>query len=500
MTRRFVSIWFPHLATDLFALRKPELKTLPFVLTVSSHGRLVITTASPLAQSVGIGTGMTLADARTVLPSLLHFDEKHTLTTQLLQRIAEWCIRFTPIAAAQPPDGIVLDASGCTHLWGGDEDYVVDITNRIDAKGYTVKAAVADTIGAAWATSRFGQGKAVVECGRQAEALLSMPPAALRLEAAVLQKLSKLGLRQVKDFISMPRSALRRRFGPLIIQRIDQALGEEEEFIQPVYPIEPYQERLPCLEPIVTRKGIEIGLERLLQTLCNRLTKEGKGLRSAYFRGYRTDGGAQGIEIGTSRPSCNAQHLFHLFSLKIETIEPALGIELFVLEATKVEDLTPQQETFWKDRSGLQDSGLSELIDRIAGKVGAAAIQRYLPQEHHWPERSVKKTSSLEEEATIEWRKDKVRPLSLFTPPEPIEVTAPIPDYPPMNFRYKGTLHKVVKADGPERIEQEWWITDGEHRDYYAVEDEEGCRYWLFRLGHYDADKPVGWFLHGYFA
>ena len=282
--------------------------------------------------------------------------------------------------------------------------------------------------------------------------------------------------------------------------RIAQALGEEEEFVQPVYPLEPYSERLPCIEPIVTRTGIEIALEQLLEELCNRLKKEGKGLRSAYFRGYRTDSTAQGIEIGTSRPSHNKQHLFHLFSLKIDTIEPALGIELFILEATKVEDLSPRQETFWKERTGLQDTGLSELIDRIAGKVGAAAIHRYLPQEHHWPERSIKKTASLDEEPVTGWQQDKRRPLSLLSPPEPIEVTAPIPDYPPMNFRYKGTVHKVIKADGPERIEQEWWIGEGEHRDYYAVEDEEGCRYWLFRLGHYDEEKKPGWFLHGFFA
>lgn len=500
MGKRFVSIWFPHLATDWFSLLRPDRKTLPFVLTVPSHGRMVITAVSPLALKAGVYTGMALADARTILPSLQAFDDKPTLTTQLLQRIAEWCIRFTPVAAPHLPDGIVLDASGCTHLWDGEEAYVRDIMTRIVAKGYTVRGAIADTIGAAWAVARFGKGVNVVECGMQLQALLHLPPAALRLEDVTLQKLSKLGLRQVKDFVTMPRSALRRRFGPLIIQRIAQALGEEEEFIQPVYPIEHYQERLPCIEPIVTRKGIEIALERLLEALCHTLKGEGKGLRSAYFRGYRTDGSAQGVEIGTSRSSHNEGHLFHLFSLKLDTIEPALGIELFVLEATKVEDLSPRQETFWKERGSLQDKGLSELIDRIAGKVGAAAIHRYLPQEHHWPERSVKKTASLEEKPATEWQTNKLRPLSLLTPPEPIDVTAPIPDYPPMNFRYKGTLHKVVKADGPERIEQEWWITEGEHRDYYAVEDEDGQRYWLFRLGHYDAGKTVGWYLHGFFA
>ena len=108
--------------------------------------------------------------------------------------------------------------------------------------------------------------------------------------------------------------------------------------------------------------------------------------------------------------------------------------------------------------------------------------------------------TSIDETATTTWRVDKPRPIQLLAQPGRIEVTAPIPDYPPMLFRYKGKLHKIVKADGPERIEREWWIEEGLHRDYYNVEDEDGCRYWLFRLGHYAGDKNPQWFIHGFFA
>ena len=69
-----------------------------------------------------------------------------------------------------------------------------------------------------------------------------------------------------------------------------------------------------------------------------------------------------------------------------------------------------------------------------------------------------------------------------------------------MNFRYKGKLHKVQKADACERIEAEWWLDGRITRDYYIVEDEEGKRYWLFRLGHYNEDRKPAWFIHGFFA
>jgi protein ImuB len=499
MVKRFVSIWFRHLNTDWFTLRQPHLKTVPFVLRTSSHGRMIITSANAVAEKKGIHKGMALADARAIHPDLEVLDDKPDLADKLLNRIAEWCIRFTPVVAIDPSDGLLLDVSGCSHLWGGDSNYASEIVNKLNARGYDVRVAMADTIGVAWGVARFGKAELVIASGQHIESLMLLPPEALRLEPDAVERLHKLGLHQVKQFIRMQRSALRRRFGQNFIMRLDMALGQQIETLEPVQPIEPYSDRLPCLEPIVTLTGIEIALRQLLETLCLRLQQEQKGLRTALFKGYRVDGKIELIEIGTNRPTHSVIHLFKLFEIKISSIEPALGIELFVLEAPKVEEQLPQQENMWEGTGGLEDVRLSELLDRLTNKVGTKALHRYLPDEHYWPERSFKSTSSLQEKSTTAWRADKLRPLQLLQTPERIEVTAPIPDYPPMLFRYKGKVHPIVRADGPERIEQEWWLQQGQHRDYYRVEDEDGHRYWLFRLGHYH-DKSYQWFIHGFFA
>jgi protein ImuB len=499
MVKRFVSIWFRHLITDWFALRQPALRNSAFVIISPSHGRMMIVAANAIAQSKEIYSGMVLADARAIVPSLQVLDNKPGLSDKLLYRLAEWCIRFTPFVSIDPPDGLILDVTGCSHLWGGDEFYLEEIIKRLKDRGYSAQAAMADTIGTAWAVARFTNRSFVIESGQQIKALLPLPGAALRAEAGTLERLNKLGLRQVKDFIGMPRSALRRRFGFNLVKKLNQAIGHEEEIIQPIQPVEPYQERLPCLEPIVTATGIQIALQRLLETVCHRLQQEQKGLRKAIFRSYCIDGRIETIKIGTNHPSYNARHIFKLFENKLSTIQPDLGIELFVLEAPKVEDHSPLQEKLWNITSGLDNLKLSELLDRLAGRFGENHIHRYLPDEHYWPERSIKAASSLNEQLTTAWKVDRPRPFQLLVKPELIQVTAPVPDHPPMNFRYKGKLHKIIKADGPERIEQEWWIQEGQHRDYYYVEDEEGCRYWLFRSGHY-SDETYQWFVHGFFA
>lgn len=497
MLKRYLSIWLPYLPTDRMAKHHPELRDKPFVLAAKEKSRMVIKAANLLAIREGVTAGKVLADARAILPTVEVFDDEPLETASLLESLAEWCLRFSPIAAVDGPDGIMLDISGCPHLWGGEQSYIETITRRFLNGGYHSRLAIADTIGTAWAMARYGEKQAIVETGRQAEALASLPPEALRLELSIIQKMQKLGFRQIGQFINMPGPTLRRRFGDVMLQRLGQALGSYPEALKPVQPVEPYQERLPCLEPILTLKGIEIALKHLLEQLCKRLERDGKGVRTALFKGYRIDGNVQEISIGTSRASYNTKHLFRLFELKVNSIEPALGIELFVIEAPLVEDVCENQDTLW-DIKGSQ-SKVAELLDNIAGKIGMGAIRRYLPAEHHWPERSIKETASLDEKPEIAWPADKLRPLHLLPEPELIDVMVPLPDYPPILFTHKGKIFKIMKADGPERIEQEWWMTDGQPRDYYRVEDEKGARYWLFRSGHY-VDGDVQWFLHGFFA
>jgi protein ImuB len=508
MPKRFVTIWFRHLKTDWYSQpclpagrRQPELKNIPFVLAIPDHGRKIITASNIHAQQQGIDPGMVVADAKAILPSLKIIDDDPSLPEKLLKSIAKFCIRYTDAVTIDLPDGLILDVTGCAHLWGGEKNYITEINTRLTNRGYDVRATIADTIGAAWAIAHYGGTSPIIESGKQMEAILPLPPSALRLEPEVTDRLYKLGLRKISQFINIPRAALRRRFGHHTILRIDQALGNEEETILPIIPIEPFRERLPCLEPIVTLTGITIALQRMLNAQRLTLNAKGMGVRKLVFSAYRVDGKVEKVEIGTNRATANPEHLFKLFEEKIQSIEPALGIELFMLDAIKTEKIFTRQEKLWNSTGGIDDPAIAELMDRLTNRFGSLPIIRYQPDEHHWPERSYKKMEnlfSLDDKA--QWTVDRPRPITLLKTPEPIEVTAPIPDYPPMNFRYKNQLHKIKKADGPERIEPEWWIAEGRHRDYYAVEDEAGGRYWIFRAGHYAQDRSPNWFIHGFFA
>jgi protein ImuB len=497
MQRRLMSIWFRHLLTDGLARRRPELKDLPFVLAAAVRNKQVIIAASALAESQGASAGMAVADARAAVAELVVLDELPGQAAKLLRLIGLGCMCYTPLVSVDLPDGLILDISGCAHLWGGEREYLKTIVQRLRSAGFDTRAAIADTAGTAWGVARFAPKGPIIPPEGQSAAIADLPPAALRLEPETLDLLHKLGFRVIRPLLQIAPQALRRRFGQQLLLRIDQALGRKEEHREQLLPPLPYTERLPSLEPIRTRPGMEIAIERLLEALCLRLQTEGQGIRKAVLKCHRIDGRKVQAGITTTKGSHSVSHLLRLFQLQIDKIEPALGIELFVLEAIRVEAMETVQEQLWASARGLGNTALAELLDRIAGRVGADVIQRFLPSENHWPERSVRLAASLAEQPDAAWP-EQPRPIRLLPVPEVIEVMALIPDHPPRMFVHKGRRHPVAKADGPERIGREWWQDSGEHRDYYTLEDREGCRYWVFRSGHYDGGD-ARWYLHGYF-
>ncbi|MBD1391938.1 Y-family DNA polymerase [Mucilaginibacter glaciei] len=498
MQKRFMAIWFGHLLTDGLARRRPELKDVPFVLVAPVKNKIIITAASAAAEKEGAFTGMAVADARSAVPDLLAIDAVSGQAANLLRLIGLGCIRYTPIVSLNLPDGLMLDISGCAHLWGGEREYLKEIVLKLRAAGFDARAAIADTVGAAWAVARYAARRPIIGSGEQASAIAGLPPAALRLPPEILEKLQKLGFRNIGPLLDIAPQSLRRRFGTNLLLRIDQALGRVDEYPEALVPPVPYTERLPSLEPIRTVPGIEIAIEKLLEMLCLRLQSDGLGIRKAILKCHRIDGRKVQVGITTTKGSHSVSHLLRLFRLQIDKIEPALGIELFIMEATRTEEMDVVQEQLWAEAKGLGDTSLAELLDRIAGKVGANVIQRFLPAESHWPERSIKLAVSLDEQPQTAWSA-LPRPIRLLNQPETIEVMALVPDHPPKLFVHKGKRHTIAKADGPERIGREWWQDSGQHRDYYIVEDSEGCRYWVFRSGHYDGGDAQ-WYLHGYFA
>lgn len=492
----------------------------------AGRGGLRIVAANPAARSGGIRPGLPLADAYAVLPELRALPADPAAEAKALDGLAAWCGRYTPWTAVDGEGpgpcpgagGLWLDITGCAHLFGGEAALLQDVLRRLERLGFTVRAALADTPGAAWAVARFGEldgnGLAVVPAGSLRAALVPLPVAALRLDGQVAEGLRRVGLRRVGDLIDLPRAPLAARFGEAVLRRLDQALGRVGESLSPRRPVSPLRARLAFAEPIATPEDIAAAVRHLLADLCRRLAEIRQGARRLDLVLYRADGTCVGTAVGTSRPVRDAGHLERLFREKLEGLDPGFGIEVMVLAAPVADALGPIQAELGAAGAGAEE-GLARLIDRLGNRLGAANVARLAPRASHIPEKACCEEAALPSFSAPpaagknDFRPAPSRPLHLLAWPEPIEVMAPVPDHPPLMFRWHGRPHRVVSADGPERIAPEWWLAEEPldpeaaeraTRDYYRVEDADGRRFWLYRQGLYRADGAPRWYLHGVFA
>ncbi len=456
------------------------------------------------AAALGLHVGQKAADAVALVPELLVADADPQGDLAALEALAEWCVRFSPAVAPDRPDGLLLDITGTDHLWGGEAAMVEDLLTRLAANGVPARAAVADTAGAAWALARFAK-ESIAPPGGQAALLAPLPVAALRLDEAAAAQLPRLGLTRIGRLMELPRGQLARRFGQGLLIRLDQALGRADEALTFRRPANPWFARLAFAEPISAPEDLARAGADVAARLCARLEIENKGARRFEIAFHRLDGRAQAVRIGLSLPGRDAGRIARLAAPKLEGVDPGFGIEVVTIAAEGVEAVSPRQRRLDAGSEAAVEEGLAPLVDRLAGRLGEDRVWRAEAFESHVPERSVTRRPPLSPPGPSAWDPGRPRPVRLFRP-EPIEAMAPVPDDPPLRFRWRGRLHKVRAAEGPERIAEEWWrrpigeVGPGHVRDYYRVEDEAGGRFWIFRAGLYSADEPAKWWLHGLFG
>ncbi len=533
--KRIVSVWLPTLAIDRLTRTsgkpRPEPQKLgPYVTVAGERGRLVVVAASREADAGGIAPSMPLADARALIPGLGVWQADPVGDAKALARLAGWCARYTPWAAAEETaqagtggtggaGGLWLDITGCAHLFGGEHALVDDLIKRLGRFGFTARAAIGDTPGAAWSWARFrgpGDDPVLPPAGARA-ALAALPVAALRLGPSTVETLDKLGLRRIGELYDLPRATLAARFGDAVQRRIDQALDLLDEPISPRRPVAPFVARLAFPEPVSQPEDISGALERLLASLCARLETEHLGARRLAFTIHRSDASIATVSVGVSRPVHDPNQLMRLFAPKLERLDPAgpdghSGVEVAVLAIPATAAFTAEQTRMLQldavaaratgpSRARRLDPNVAALTDRLAGRLGSANVLALGLRESHWPERAATAHPVLDGSPAqgSSAYAGLARPLRLLGRPEPIEVTAEAAAArAPAAFRWRKLTHRITHAEGPERIEPEWWRDrQARPRDYYRVEDREGRRFWLFCERAGNAPR---WFLHGMFA
>lgn len=463
------------------------------------------------ARALGLSEGLALADARARVPGLEAFDHDPVADQLWLERLVEGCIRYTPMTALDPPDGLILDITGCAHLFGGERALIDDIEARLLRLGMHVRHALASTPDAAHALARYQ----ALPAADEAAAVRRLPVAALRLDPESELGLKRAGLKTVGDLAVRPIATIAARFGEEAAGALRRLLGEADSPIAPRRLPPPVMVERRFAEPIARTEYALTVLEELAREAALRLEERKCGGRRFAASLFRTDGLARTLSVETSLSTRDPGAMMLLFRERLESLsdplDPGFGFDLVRLSVPLLEPLAATQLRL--EGGEVRESAMAELVDRLSTRLGRARVRRLSAEDTHIPEQAQLALPAVETDAPSVWRcadpgEPVMRPLHLFDPPQPIEVIAEVPDGPPHRFRWRRALHEIRRFEGPERIASEWWKrSDGvvrnlaPTRDYFRVEDARGRRYWIFRHGLYgnERDNPR-WFMHGVFA
>jgi protein ImuB len=437
--------------------------------------------------------------------TVLAADEK--ADAALLENIADWCDRFTPLVSLDPPCGLYLDITGAAHLFSGEAAMLRDVVQKITAQGFVVRAAIAGTSLSARALARFVHGT-IVPPGGEAPAIAPLPIAALDCDDKILRALRHAGLKTVGAVAQRLSSELSERLGAGFVTRLKIMLGAEERPLTPRRALPDLMAEQRFAEPIVTEDAIAASLFSLANSLSEILERQGRGARLLEAVFFRADGKVDRIAVKMGEPLRDAAVMLRLLRQKLDALadplDPGFGFDLVRLEAVLAEETNPATISFDANENARQQIGF--LIDRLSVRFGEHRVQRFVAQGTHIPEAaSVAVPAQDRDFGPSHWPLKRLphdpprRPLRLLDRPEEISAMASVPDGPPLRFRWRRCLYEVSRAEGPERIAMEWWRSAGLTRDYFRVETENGQRFWLYRDGLYQG-SPLHWYMHGLFA
>ena len=511
--RRFLALWFPFLPSDRLWLAQghglsPEA---PLAFVEKQKGAMRLVSLNRAAVEAGLAPGLGLADARAIVPELAIHHHDPVADAELLDRLADRCTRYTPMVAVEPPDGIMLDITGSTHLAGGEGPLVQAVQGHFADWRITVRLAPGSSAEAAHALARFGHG----EAGGEQATIRALPVAALALDPESELALRRAGLKTVGDVLDRPRKVIAARFGPASVYRLERLVGVSAKPIVPRSPAPRRRFRRRFAEPIASH-DYAIGIVRELLAEANlRLVEEDLGGRAFEARFFRVDGLVRHLRVETGLPTRDEAAIARLFDERLDSLadplDPGFGFDSVELEVLQVQSLKPSQEDI--EGEARSDSPLAGMLDILATRLGRNRLLRFGPNDSYIPENGQIPSVALDTPEACIWPRPQVgeppvRPLHLFDPPQRITVISEVPDGAPRRFRWRRKLHDVVRQEGPERIAAEWWKgsddplgRDRLTRDYYRIEDSDGRRYWVFRHGlHAREVASPEWYLHGLFA
>ncbi|MGB6229800.1 MAG: DNA polymerase Y family protein [Litorimonas sp.] len=500
---RLLHLYFPHLPLDRWARREDVRLWGPFAVSERRGNSDQILCANPHALHAGVRPGLSVTDAHAICPDLLTEGSDPVRDARLLSALRVWADRFSPRVALDPPDGLVLDVSGCAHLFGGEVRFATLVRQEVEDLHVKARVAIANTRRAARGFARFGgEATLVTDAQREHVSVARLPIAALDLDASVQTDLRRIGVETIGDLSQFKSSELARRFSMRVPAALDEIFGHRFDPVVPSARPPAFAARMTLPEEIAHVEAVMNMLERLSDRVCQRLTERGYAARGFALSLSCVDGATHELSISFAVPTRTVEPILRQFRRPVEALRMDFGAERFRLVALHAETFQERQIQAGDATEAGRDA-VARALTTLGNRLGFDRIVRPVAGADNAPERETAFALLVGERTqTPTDPRAYPRPEIVITPYR-LHVTSK--GRPPRAFSYQGEDFKTCMSEGPERIAPFVWDEprhpfEARLRDYWRVRvsgASNGPR--LFWLMHFPHHPEEGWYLCGEF-
>jgi len=443
----------------------------PCAVHAGVRGRATIIAADRSARTLGVYVGQALAEALAIAPGLLPLARNRAAERGLLEEIALVAYRYSH-QVALTGDGVVLEIGSSRRLHGNPDTLLAALGEALAARRLSVRSGSAPVPAAACLLARY-RGRA--DTPEALEAMLGRwPLQRLALDGSTLERLCRLGLRNLEQVLALPRFERERRLGQALNRYLDELRGRRHTPLVYWQPPERFRERLELPVPSARHEALLFAFNRMLARLEAWLRARDRALTGLRVLLHPEDRGRV-IELraGLGRAGFQRERILEILRLKLEPIRLHAAIETLGMHAESTLEHRPPQADLWTGTN--VNDAWPALLDRLRARIGDDGLCGITPRPDHRPEKAWAWTDTGSSAAE---GISRPRPNWLLPEPRPCRID------------------DLRLIDGPERIESGWWDGHDCRRDYWSAHDCHGNRLWVFR----EYKPRDGWFVHGLFG
>ncbi|MEX1993580.1 MAG: DNA polymerase Y family protein [Steroidobacteraceae bacterium] len=474
----WLAAYFPRLPLE--ALLPATAQGRAAAVIAADDPRRFIVACNERAARQGIAAGMSLNAALARVPGLRIEERAPAAEAATLDRLARWALQFTPVVSLEPPATVLAEVRGSLDLFGGVMALFRRALAGLSASGLQASLALAPTPRSALWLAHAGLAMTVTRADAMPGVAARLPLTCLQWPADTVASLRRLGIQTVADLLRLPRAGFAARFGPRLLDELDEGLGRRPAPRRRHVVPERFDEQLELPAAAGHTGGLQPGLERLVRNLDAFLRARASGISALRIDLLHRGQAPTRIRLGLARQAADAGHLRELLRERLASCRLSAPVTALRLRSGVLLPLSPRAAGLFEQGRRADPEATARLLDRLRARLGRQAVFGVCPMPEHRPERA---WQIAEPGGSTPfpgpWPATRpARPLWVLREPQPFD-------------DWEGAL-----VSGPERIETGWWDGHDVRRDYYVALTRTGVRLWIF------CERPPGhgWFLHGVFG